>query len=202
MIKAVIFDYGGVISDGGAGIEVTSRLASNLAISKVRATELWDLVWSNFMKGKIDEDELWKRVEAAYGKPINVSHRQVFNTWEHMLPRPEVMELVDQLKNHGYIVGMLSNVVPPTEAIIRREGAYQIFKPCILSCNLGFAKPDQEIYDELLRQLPGLKPSEILFIDDNDYCLTPAEAMGILTIRATDVKQIVSDVKEAIRQSS
>jgi hypothetical protein len=69
MIKAVLFDYGGVISAGGRGVEITERIAANLDISQERAFELLDIGWTLYASGASSEEEFWKQLETAFGKP-------------------------------------------------------------------------------------------------------------------------------------
>lgn len=199
MIKAVIFDYGGVITSGGNGYELAERLAANLQIPLERAKELVYAPWPDFMTGKINEAQYWQAVEEAYGGPVSTEDRQIWNTWEHMQPRPEMIAFANKLKSKGYTVGLLSNVAPVTEKVIRDQGGYELFQPCILSCTAGFAKPDRAIYDELLRQLPGIKPHEIIFVDDQQRYLDAAAVLGIQTVLAADAPQIIADVEALLK---
>lgn len=194
MCQAIIFDYGGVITSGGGGNEPAERLASYLHIPLERAKELFYKNWSRFITGEIDEEVYWRELGAEYGEPIAVEHRLIWNTWEHMSPRAEMIDYIRELKSQGYIVGLLSNTIPPTEQVIREQGGYDLFEPCLLSCRLGCAKPDQAIYEELLRQLPGVEPSDIIFVDDQQRCLDPAKSLGMKTVLAQNVAQIIRDV--------
>jgi epoxide hydrolase-like predicted phosphatase len=194
MIKAIVFDYGGVMTDGGAGNELTERFAAFQGVPFEKAKELVSEPWVDFMSGKITEDQYWRRVENIYGQPIDIDKRKIWNTWEDMGPRQAMLEYVKMLKSKDYIVGLLSNVIPVTEAIIREKGIYDLFDPCILSCHVGLLKPDKAIYEELLRQLPGIKPEEIVFVDDQVHNLTPAQEMGIHTVLAKSSMQIIDDV--------
>lgn len=200
MIKAIVFDYGGVITSGGSGDELAERLAAFLQIPFERAKELVFKPWPKFVKGEIDEDEYWREIEQIQGQPVPPESRGIWNIWEHMHPRPEMVAFVKQLKREGYTVGLLSNVIPVTEKILREHGAYDAYQPCILSCDIGFAKPDVKMYEALLRQLPHMKPKEIIFIDDQQRCLDPAERLGIQTVKANDAQQIIDDVTALLKK--
>lgn len=201
--KAVIFDYGGVIADGGAGNEATGRLAQLLDISQERAHELIQPAWQKLIRGKINETRFWDIIAQTYGRRISPAQRShpIWNTWDVMQPRPAMIALVKDLKQHNYTVGLLSNVIPHTEALIRANNGYELFHPCILSCHYGAAKPEPAIYEELLRQLKGVAPNEIIFIDDNSRCLEPARKKGIITVLADNQDQIISDVKRLLQLS-
>jgi epoxide hydrolase-like predicted phosphatase len=194
MIKAYLFDYGGVITSGGAGDEMSKRLAQNLGISFAEGSRLFGVGWGGFVTGRITEDQLWQKIEAAYGVKIPVGKTHILNTWaEHMRPIPEMIELIGELKANGLVVGLLSNVNPVTAKDIRAHGGYDAFDFTILSCDVGFAKPDKEIYELALAKLPGIQPEEVVFVDDQERCLVPARAMGIETILAQTPEQVRTD---------
>ena len=116
-----------------------------------------------------------------------------------MQPRPEMLNFINSLKALGMTVGLLSNVVPMTEAVLRQHGIYALFSPCILSCRDHMVKPDIEIYQLLLKQLDDIPPWQVIYIDDQVKCLVPASDLGMHTVHATSAKQIIKDVNAIIR---
>ncbi len=202
MIKAFLFDYGGVMSDNGRGIELVARLAESLQVSEERAFELMGLGWDDFSSGVIEEAELWRRLEAAHGQPILPEHRLVWNKWEHMRPIPEMVALVAELKSRGFTVGLLSNTVPPTMSEIKRGGGYEGFDFAILSCEVGYAKPQPGIYELALRSLPGLQADEVVFLDDQQRFLDPAAALGMRTMLVKSPAQIIADVHALLEEQA
>ena len=195
MIKAFLFDYGGVMSSGGKGTEPAERLATHLGIDFNEADGLLKRRLGDFVMGKISHDSLWKEIEALYGAPISNDKRDIWNSWEKNLkPYPDMLALLSQLKTDGYTVGLLSNVVPHVAKDLQEHGAYQLFDFTILSCEAGYAKPDKEIYELALSKLPGVKPEEVIFVDDQERCLVPAKEMGMHTILAQNPTQIKEDI--------
>ncbi|HET8709056.1 MAG TPA: hypothetical protein VFL85_02115, partial [Candidatus Saccharimonadales bacterium] len=136
MIKAVLFDYGGVISPGGRGVEITDRIAENLNVSKERAFELLDIGWTLYANGKISEGDFWTMLEEAYGQPVPTAKRNIWIDWEAMQPKPEMLDFVQRLKRQGLTVGLLSNVIPFTMNQIRDHGVYDEFDFAILSAEI------------------------------------------------------------------
>ena len=198
MIKAFLFDNGGVMTSGGAGNELAERLATNLGINDVEAWTLLKPVFVEYIKAKITEPELWRIVEKHYGGPISVDKRDIWNKWDSMRVQPAMVELVNNLKKSGYKVGMLSNVIPNTEKEVRKNGGYDPFEFLVLSCEVGYAKPEIEIYDIAMKHLEGIKPEEVVFLDDQEVCLEPAKAMGMKTILVKSSNQAIHEVKELI----
>lgn len=200
MIKAVVFDYGGVVTSGGKGSGLSSSLSQNINISREEATRILQHPWDSLVRGKTDETQFWQEVESLYGKPIATADRNVWVGWEQMKPRKEITDCISELKSEGYTVGLLSNAVAPTSNSIKVYNGYELFDPCVLSHEVGFAKPDVEIYEKLLDLLPGTKPDEVLFIDDQEKCMPPARSLGFKTIVATDPKVIISTIRETLDQ--
>jgi FMN phosphatase YigB (HAD superfamily) len=102
MIKAFLFDYGGVITTGGTGHELPERLGANLSITADEAFALLDPMWGDYSRGKITEDALWQSVEKRFGKPIPTTKRDIWNRWETMQPLPEMVALAQDLRTRGY----------------------------------------------------------------------------------------------------
>jgi epoxide hydrolase-like predicted phosphatase len=200
MIKAFLFDWGGVMSKGGRGGELGVRFGHALDIEPTAAWQLLSLAWKDFSMGTIDELELWRRVEKAYGKPLSPSQRDIWNKWEDASLLSEMEALVVRLKQEGYAVGLVSNTIPVTAAEIRNHGGYAIFDFTILSCEVHCAKPDPAIYVLAMSKLRGIRPDETVFIDDQERCLEPARNLGMYTIQSNSAHQVIQDVEALIAQ--
>ncbi len=183
------------MSNGGRRGELDARLSQNLDISPAKAGDLLKTVWDDYAAGHIDEDELWQRVEAAYGKPITIKQRDIWNKWEHTSLLPQMDGLVERLKKAGYQVGLVSNTIPNTASEIRSHGGYDIFDFVVLSCEVKAAKPDKTIYELAMAKLSRIEPAEIVFIDDQDRCLVPAREFGMATVLAINPEQTIRDVE-------
>jgi HAD superfamily hydrolase (TIGR01509 family) len=195
MIKAFLFDYGGVISAGGAGNDLTQKLATNLGISEEAAMPLIIPAWHKFSRGTLSEDKLWHDVEARYGKPISPDQRKVWDTWQDMQPIPAMLELLQRLKAGGYRLGLLSTTIPNTADDVRSHGGYALFDFMILSYETGYAKPEPEAYTAALAQLPGIQPNEVVYLDDRAPLLPPAQALGMQTILVSSPDQAIAAVQ-------
>ena len=195
MIKAVLFDYGGVISRGGGGHELTDRLGAVLGVSGDEAYQYLSPYWQLYDTGKIAEETIWTNIEQAIGRSIPLDQRAIWNTWEHMQPIPEMIALINELKQVPLRVGLLSNVIPNTKQEIRSHGGYKLFDFTVLSDEVGYAKPDITMYEIALEQLPGIAPEEVVFVDDQERLLAPALRLGMRTVLALNSAQIAQDLK-------
>jgi epoxide hydrolase-like predicted phosphatase len=198
MIKAFLFDYDGVITAGVKDKIPALRLSNNLGISIEKASEWIVSIWDDFSTGRLTEQEVWQKFEDKYGKPISIDKRDIWYNWEELLPLPEMLELVKTLKNKGYAVGLLSNVVPITAALIRKNGGYDIFDFLVLSCEVGARKPSALMYQAALANLKNIEPEEVVYLDDREPLTIAASKIGIKSIFVIDHAEAIKDVLELI----
>ncbi len=195
MVEALIFDYGGVVSDGGRDFEPAMRLSTNLAINQSNAMQLISEPWDQLSKGFIDVDDFWSQIENTLGREVNHSLRHIWNTFDNcMYPRKQILATLMNLKKSGYILGLLSDIVPPTAQSIKLGGGYHPFDFTILSCEVGLRKPDEKIYNIALSKIPDISPRNVVYIDDNPKNLVPARKLGMQTILAGNSKDLSIEI--------
>lgn len=202
MIKAFLFDYDGVISQG---VDVTlpaKRLAHNIGISEVKASELIKTIWDNYSRGESTSDDVWNTIQNQIGANVPTEKRNIWHTWDELKPLPYMLDFVDELKSKGYQVGLLSNVFKETADIIRDNGGYRSFDFTILSCEAGARKPEPGIYALAMKKLPGIQPGEVLFLDDRERCILGAKEFGLQTIHVTDHKMAIEQIDNLISPPS
>lgn len=196
MIKMVLFDFGGVLTESGRKGFIAQTLGQ-LYDQDPTTMEIGDL-HALFRRGQANDDVLFETLNRRYGKHVT---KEMFLDVVHesFIPAAEVYKLAESLRNHGIKTGILSNIFNMNVTVLREEGWYKGFDPVILSCEEGYAKPDKEFYDIAVER-SGVAPEEILFIDDQQKCMPPAEAMGMHTLIAVSPAQIVADTKKIIRE--
>lgn len=200
MTKAFLFDYDGVYTPGANNDWVFARLAENLNIPFETAAAWSEQIWIPFIKGSMHEDEVWAFFESEYGKPIPRDKRDIWFRWEELTPHPDMVRLVRLLKNKGYVVGVLSNIFPNNMATIVAHGGYDEFEVIIASCDVGYKKPDKEIFEYALQQLADISASEVVFLDDRERNAKASEAVGMKGIHVTSQAQAIADITALIEQ--
>ena len=93
-----------------------------------------------------------------------------------------MLEILTLLKQK-YLLFALTNDIK--EWILHRINTFNLktyFNLIISSSDIGFAKPDKRMYHYLITQL-NLPPEEILFIDNREENLKPAEGLGMKTFQ-------------------
>ena len=60
---------------------------------------------------------------------------------------------------------------------------------------MGLEKPNLEIYKKVL-SLENLEPSEVIFIDDTEKNLAPAQSLGLNTILFENDARLISELRK------
>jgi epoxide hydrolase-like predicted phosphatase len=195
MIKAVLFDFGGVLSEAGAAGSIR-RIFEDVYGMDMEAMHIEDIS-QKMWEGKITDDAFLAEIKRRWPDTPDITADE-FRTHMEMFTRSEpVYALAGQLRAAGIKTAILSNVFGIGLAPIQQGGFYEGFDPVILSCQVGIAKPEPGIYDLAVREL-GLQPNEIIFIDDQQGFLDPAIQKGFHTVLARSPGQIVADTWQII----
>jgi HAD superfamily hydrolase (TIGR01509 family) len=82
--------------------------------------------------------------------------------------QPEAKQVVAELSQRGYCLGIISNVITETEIPdwLEADGLTQYFKAVLLSSLFGRRKPDPAIYLEATRRA-GVAPARSAYVGDN-----------------------------------
>ena len=180
-IKAVAFDYGGVI----AFFQDDSAMKDMAALAGVDVSLMDKIYWDNrtiYDQGLVDGIGFFKSILADVGifaDPDLLEKLIVrdVESWAQVNPKSE--ELIRELKASGIKLGVLSNMVPDfINRIKDKLPVFELMDVNVFSCEVGRVKPDKKIYQILLSRL-DCKADEAVFFDDLDVNVEAAGALGI-----------------------
>ncbi|HMK55855.1 MAG TPA: HAD-IA family hydrolase [Dissulfurispiraceae bacterium] len=196
MIKAVVFDFGGVIAEEGFR-QGLLQIAQNNGIDPDQffnsAVELIHRP-GGYVTGGSGEAAWWNELRALAGIGGSDSELRKIII-ERFVIKPEMMGIVEALKSRGYIVAVLSDQTNWLDEIDRRIPFSHVFKYIFNSYYLHKSKRDPSVFRDLCSAM-GLKPEEVLFVDDNEGNIERARNRGLDAILFTDVS-FFRDVLEA-----
>ena len=99
----------------------------------------------------------------------------------------EHKNVLQRLKQSGKKLGLISNADVMEVAEWDKSPIASLFDATVISCRVGAAKPDREIFEICLRQL-GVSADEALFVGDGGSSeLAGAHAVGLTTVMMTGV---------------
>lgn len=194
-----MFDFGGVLSEAGKSGSVRSWLGRvyGLDVDVQKMQHVFNKMW----RGQISDEDFLAAIRREFPEVPEVTVGDYMRHMQHFKRSEPVYALAERLRAQGIKTGILSNVFGLGVKPLRESGFYEGFDPVLLSCEVGYAKPDPEFYQLAVDKL-GVKPEEIIFIDDQEYVLEPARAMGMHVILARTPEQIVRDTEAVIQKEN
>ncbi|MDO9515800.1 MAG: HAD family phosphatase [Syntrophales bacterium] len=197
IIKAVIFDWGGVLIDNPAH-SLASYCSEALRVPPDRFAQVRETHYPAFLKGLISEKEFWRRMCGD----LQVPPPSTPSLWgdafrKAYAPRKNMFDLVAFLKGRGYRIALISNPEEPAAKYFH-ECNYPMFDVLTFSCREQTAKPEREIYELTLRRL-DVAPAEALMIDDREDFLDGAWEVGIRALLFTTAEDTIQSLKACLR---
>jgi len=107
----------------------------------------------------------------------------------------QTVELIKELKGQ-YTLGMVTNA-PSRYSLDQRFNPGELdelFEVVVVSGEVGWDKPAPEIYTMTIEKL-GVRPDEVLFIDDVPAFTEAAAAMGMKTFTYVNVPESIDAIK-------
>ena len=177
--KAIIFDFGGVLTGEQKRGVVVDFIRGSLQISQ-EEYEAACLVKRLFIIEGGSDGEFWCLFAETKGICLEPGWNDSFQAVlkEAIGVNPQMFALVEELKEKEISVGLLSNIDERLANLIRGFGLYDLFDPCLLSCEIGVEKPDQKAYWYLLKKLE-IPAEEVVFIDDRLENIEAAKQVGL-----------------------
>jgi putative hydrolase of the HAD superfamily len=189
MIKAIIFDcFGVLIADGLEAIVLDQEKSDPSFRSFVHDT----IGRSN--RGETEPADSHRTISERLGIGAEDLRRKIFSGESR---NERVIDLIVELRKK-YKTALLSNV--GKDSLKHRfsdEELSKLFDVVVVSGEVGFAKPDREIYHHTA-ELLGVKPSESVFIDDRPPYVAGAEAAGMRAILYKDFEQMKAELEKIL----
>lgn len=142
--------------------------------------------------------------DSNYTGSLNDLHKELsargdYDFWKHF-------QLNQDLLTFFQTLGKQIDVYVFTTEYIQEHPALQpkmegIFKKIFSGARLGLGKTDPQSYKTLIKEI-GLKPEEILYIDDKPENLEAAKNAGLMVIRYESNPQTIQNINNTLGKSS
>lgn len=117
--------------------------------------------------------------------------------WQHCRPRFAHEYALSRLKQDDMLVAVASNSIRATIDEMMRQAALDRYLDAIISSDdVTNGKPDPEIYVKAMASL-GLKPWEVLVVEDNEKGIKAARGAGAAVLVVSDPSQVTYDAVAA-----
>ena len=197
-IKAIGFDFGGVIGgDPNIGHEFTKASADLLEVT----TEKWRKVYfslNNLINtGKKSKRDFWLRFLKEFNQVDKIDQvlaQDLAMAQRYLVVNQQIISLIDQVRERGYKVGLLSNASGEVANNIKTLDLAGHFDLFLFSAEIGVQKPDRKAFEQLAQSL-AVDLSELVFIDDSERSLVRAEEIGFTPILFETYDKLVTDLK-------
>jgi len=196
MIKALLFDLGGVLVDF-AGIGPLIELSGGT----LKEEDAWEFWWNSkvvrsFEKGKIMPETFAKGLITELNLNIEAeAFLEEFISWEKG-PYSGSLKLLDQLKPNYLLACLTNNNISHWKTLLSKGQIDRKFHKCYVSFQLGLLKPDPAFYKYAIDEM-GFPANDILFLDDNKENVRAGMELGL---QAFQVKGL-AEVKTVLREN-
>ena len=203
MIRALILDYGNVISKANTG-DCAVEMERLTGVPADIFRSVYDKYRFDFDRGVIGGAEMYRRLLdgagfsniAADTALMQKIARMDLESWRPV--HDDVCDWALGVQKAGYKLGILSNM--PYEFLDAYEKDIPPFTAAdyaCFSCRLKLIKPEPEIYKACLKGL-GVAPEESVFFDDVQQNIDAALKLGINAFVWTNLAQGKKDWESCI----
>ncbi|HEX7096687.1 MAG TPA: HAD-IA family hydrolase [Acidimicrobiales bacterium] len=200
MVKAVLFDMGGVlVTSPFAGIAAYERQAGlpEGFIRRVNATNPDSNAWACFERGELDYAEFVRRFEAeAAALGHRVDGAAVLDAMRGE-PIDEMLVAVERVRDVAHTGLLTNNVRPLDPASPVALRLLPLFDVVVQSSVEGVRKPDPAFYLLACERL-GVEPPDCVFLDDLGVNCKPARALGMHTIKVVDTAEALTELERVL----
>ena len=200
MIRAVLWDFGGVILS--SPFEAFNRYEAERGlpvdfIRTVNSTDHHGNAWARLERsdiGPVEFDRAFAEESAGLGHRVPGADVLTLLSGE---VRPAMVAVLDDVIAAGYRTACLTNNVLGGDPRADVADVMARFEHVVESSKVGVRKPEVRFY-EIACELLEVQPRECVFLDDLGINLKPARAMGMTTIKVTHPDAAISELRELL----
>ena len=208
MIKAVFWDFGGVVTSSPFEAFNKFEKDNSLPVDFLRlvnSTNPDSNAWALLERNEIDLnkfDSLFELESRSLGHPVK--GKEVIALLKGQV-RPEMINALKKIKGN-YVQACLTNNIQSmgdsgfegnVSASGKHEEVMSMFDFVFESSKENIRKPDPEFYLRACER-GNVSPTEVVFLDDLGINLKPAKALGMSTIKVINPQDALNELEDLI----
>ena len=209
MIKAIFWDFGGVITSSPFEafnvFEKNNDLPSDF-LRKVNSTNPDDNAWAKLERSEVNLEEFDLLFEEESNKLGHaVKGKEVIALLQGQI-RPEMVNALQKIKGKLIQACLTNNIQSLNKETFeennvsgsgKHEEIMKLFDFVIESSKVNLRKPDPAFY-KLACEKAEIDPFEAVFLDDLGINLKPAKILGMKTIKVIDSIDALQELQKLI----
>ena len=209
MIKAIFWDFGGVITSSPFEafnmFEKNNNLPSDF-LRKVNSTNPDDNAWAKLERSEVNLEEfnlLFEEESNELGHAVK--GKEVIALLQGQI-RPEMVNALQKIKGKLIQACLTNNIQSLKKETFeennvsvsgKHEEIMKLFDFVIESSKVNLRKPDPAFY-KLACEKAEIEPFEAVFLDDLGINLRPAKILGMKTIKVIDSIDALQELQKLI----
>ena len=209
MIKAIFWDFGGVITSSPFEAFNVFEKNNNLPLDflrKVNSTNPDDNAWAKLERSEVNLEEFDLLFEEESNKLGHaVKGKEVIALLQGQI-RPEMVNALQKIKGKLIQACLTNNIQSLKKETFeennvsvsgKHEEIMKLFDFVIESSKVNLRKPDPAFY-KLACEKAEIEPFEAVFLDDLGINLKPAKILGMKTIKVIDSIDALQELQKLI----
>lgn len=186
MIKAIVFDFAGVVAPGVVLQWVKKNLSADDPRYKTfqKATDKWDI-------GGISVDEFYLLISQITNISAESIQKELYDKSTY---HTEIISIIKQLKPKYKIILFSNNFAHNLYKFLDKHNLRSLFDEIIISSEHKLKKPDPKFY-KLMLSLTKVNNDEAIFIDDTQTFVDVGNKLGIKSLLYRNPVQLKADLK-------
>ena len=180
MIQAVVFDLGGVLFSEGKSVALEKLATAHRYERKLVGAILSSPESIKLRKGLIPDEDFWQWAEQRL--PSGYDSRLIQQEWYngYVLDK-DIYELIASLQIKYSLIAFSGNIKSRIAFLEEKYHFRHLFDIEVYSFDFHMTKPEREFVQVMIER-SGVRPEEIVYIDDNESYAKPARDLGVSVV--------------------